>query len=446
MKDRNPKTVTFWFLFWPLLIEQFFQLLLGNVDIFMLSHYSDESVSAVGLANQLLVVASLIFGFVSIGTSVILVQLQAGQKLKQASLVTNHAFVLNSISGIFISIVLVLFAENLLEMMQAPASIMEEGKIYLAVVGGSIVLQALMATFGAVFRSFNFVKEVMYISVFINILNIIGNYLVLMTSLPLPVEGVEGVAYATVISRVIGTGVFIWLFLRKFKEKLPWVNPFLIKKETTFSILKLGIPSAGEHVSYNLSQTVITGMIALMGTVVLTTKIYTQTISGFVFIVSFAIAQTTQLLVGRLIGEDKKEIGLNLSIKIMIRALIISFSLSLIIYGAASFIVPIFTDNPDIISLTTTLLLLAIFLEPARAANVVLIGSLNAAGDVRFPVIIGIISMWVICVPLSYVVGVHFGFGLVGIWMVFILDEWLRAFLLLWRWKSRSWMKIVLRV
>jgi Na+-driven multidrug efflux pump len=54
--------------------------------------------------------------------------------------------------------------------------------------------------------------------------------------------------------------------------------------------------------------------------------------------------------------------------------------------------------------------------------------------------------MWVICVPLSYVVGVYYGFGLVGIWLVFILDEWLRAFLLLWRWKSRSWMKIVLRV
>ncbi len=78
-------------------------------------------------------------------------------------------------------------------------------------------------------------------------------------------------------------------------------------------------------------------------------------------------------------------------------------------------------------------------MEPGRAANLVVINSLRAAGDVQFPVILGIISMWGISVPLAYILGVNVGWGLIGVWVAMISDEWFRGLGMIWRWKQGKW-------
>jgi Na+-driven multidrug efflux pump len=99
----------------------------------------------------------------------------------------------------------------------------------------------------------------------------------------------------------------------------------------------------------------------------------------------------------------------------------------------------IFTDNKHIIQTGSILLICTILLEPGRAFNLIVISSLRAAGDVRFPVMMGIISMWGISIPIAFVLGIHFHLGLIGVWIGFIADEWLRGLFMLWRWRSRKW-------
>jgi Na+-driven multidrug efflux pump len=101
----------------------------------------------------------------------------------------------------------------------------------------------------------------------------------------------------------------------------------------------------------------------------------------------------------------------------------------------------IFTDNPEILKEGTKLLYLTLLLEPGRSFNLVIISSLRAAGDVKFPIMMGIISMWGVSVPLAYLLGIVYGLGLVGIWIAFAADEWLRGLCMLWRWRKRDWQK-----
>lgn len=68
-----------------------------------------------------------------------------------------------------------------------------------------------------------------------------------------------------------------------------------------------------------------------------------------------------------------------------------------------------------------------------------MISSLRAAGDVKFPVYIGIVVMWGISVTFAWFFGIFLGLGLIGIWIGFIADEWLRGVLMLRRWKQRNW-------
>jgi Na+-driven multidrug efflux pump len=117
----------------------------------------------------------------------------------------------------------------------------------------------------------------------------------------------------------------------------------------------------------------------------------------------------------------------------MSTAIAVVFSIS------TDFLFGIFTSNPEILQIGATILLLTIILEPGRAFNLVIISALRATGDVKFPVYMGILSMWGISVPLAYLLGIHFELGLAGIWVAFIADEWLRGILMLIRWRSKVW-------
>ncbi|MGX2958549.1 MATE family efflux transporter [Peribacillus sp. JNUCC 23] len=432
----------FKYLFIPLLVEQLFQLLLGNMDVLMLSQYSDNGVAAVGLANQIIVVTTMIYGFINIGTTIQLTQLSStGQKEKSAKVV-SHAFYLNVMFTICMTTVLVVFNESFLKMLQTPESLMVEASTYLKVIAYGLVFHSIMGLMGSIFRSYSMVKLVMFVTIMINILNIAFNYIVLFTPITILGEGVFGVAVATNISRMIGMIVLCMYFMMHKKLLFGGINWLKLEWKAMKKILVLGIPSAGEHVSYNLSQVIITGFIASLGAATITTKIYTQAITSIVFACSMAISQAAQIITGKLIGNKMHDNAYNFSIRLLMKSIVVTTILTALIALLSATIISFFTANEDIKHLTVLLVFLSILLEPARAANVLLVSTLNVAGDVKYPVLISIIVVWGFVIPMSFVVGVWLEYGLVGIWIVFILDEWIRAFLLFLRWKKRRWQSL----
>ena len=99
----------------------------------------------------------------------------------------------------------------------------------------------------------------------------------------------------------------------------------------------------------------------------------------------------------------------------------------------------LFTPSETIIEMARVLFMYSILLELGRATNIIVISSLNSTGDVRFPFICGIIVMWIVSLPFSYVLGISAGLGLVGVWLAYIIDEGVRAALMYRRWQSRIW-------
>ncbi|TQR05522.1 MATE family efflux transporter [Psychrobacillus soli] len=440
---KNFKEIpTFKFLFIPLLVEQLFQLLLGNMDVLMLSQYSDNSVAAVGLANQILVVTTMIYGFINIGTAIQLTQLSTIDQQERSAKVVSQAFYLNVIFTIVMTSALVIFHGRLLQMIQVPESLMGEASTYLKVVTYGLVFHSIMGLLGSIFRSYSMVKFVMFVSIFINIINIIFNYIVLFTPISIFGEGVFGIAVTTNLSRMIGM-IILCLYFVKHKQLLfGFIDWLKIDVKAMKKILVLGIPSAGEHVSYNLSQVIITGFIASLGAATVTAKIYTQTITSVVFACSMAISQASQIITGKLIGTKMHDVAYNFSVRLLVKSVAITTTLTAIIALLSSTVISFFTSNEEIAHLTILLVFFSILLEPARTANVILVSNLNVAGDVRYPVFISIVVVWGFVIPMSFIVGVWLGYGLVGIWIVFILDEWIRALFLFLRWKKRRWKSV----
>lgn len=426
---------------WPIFIEILLHMLMGNADTLMLSQYSDNSVAAVGVSNQILSVIIVMFGFIATGTAVLVAQHFGANELKKASEVSVVSIIVNIIFGIVLSLGIVIFTNQILNVMDLPPELMDEAATYLRIVGGFAFIQAIIMTIGAIIRSYGFTRDTMYVTIGMNILNVIGNYFFIFGPFGFPVLGVEGVAIATTVSRFLGLLAITYLLFKRINHELPFKKVFRLPIYHLKNLLKIGIPSAGEHLSYNTSQMIITFFITMLGTEALTTKVYTQNIMMFIFLFSIAISQGTQIIVGHMIGARHFDSAYQRCLKSLYLAIGISTIMAIIISFFSNPFFGIFTDNQDIIKLGGTLILLTIILEPGRAFNLVIISSLRAAGDVRLPVYMGILSMWGISVPLAYFLGIHFGLGLVGIWVAFIVDEWFRGLVMLWRWRSRAWEK-----
>lgn len=442
---QKNKKLTLLAITWPIFVETLLRMLLGNLDTIMLSRYSENAVAAVGASNQINTIVTILFSVIATGTTIVISQyLGAGLKDKADSAAIS-SLMMNLGIGLLLSFLMSFFADKLLKLMNIPQELMADATLYLGMVGSFVFLNALISTCSAILRSHGSTRPVMVVVLVMNILNAIGNWFFLYSPLGNPVLGVKGVALATVLSQAVALLALIIILLRRGLKFS--VNAIIRPdREVVRNVFKIGLPSAGENLVYHFSSLTITYIITLMGTEALTTRVMTFNLMSFIMIPGMSLGQGTQIMVGHRVGAGKNQEAYKLCLRSLLYGVIGSICISVVIALFSRPLLGIFSVNPNIITMGSKLLTLAIILEPGRVFNLVLMNSLKATGDVRFPVTMGLISPWVFAVSLSYVLGVHFGLGLVGVWIGYITDEWFRGWTAFFRWRSRIWeQKVLLR-
>lgn len=424
---------------WPIFIELTLFMLMGMVDTFMLSAYSDNAVAAVGMSNQVINLIGVMFNFVAAGTIILVSQNLGAKNQTKACEVSIVSIGANFLIGIILSVVMITCSKYILTFMNTPLEIMDITLNYTKIIGSFLFLMAVQPVLSGILRSFGYTKHSMIITLIANLINICGNALFIYGLFGVPELGPVGVAISTVFSRFVTVVLIAVIIYRKIEFKF---STHFFKSwplQDVKNILKIGVPSALEQLAYSTSQVIIISFVSMLGTLAITTRVYTGNISMFVYLFSLAIAQGNQVLVGYLIGEKKTDEVSHQTFKTQRLAVSVSLGLSIICYLGSDFLFGIFTSDANILSLGHTLLLINVFLEIGRATNLVLTNALKAAGDINYPFILGIVGMWVICIPVAYVLGIWFDLGLAGIWIAFAVDECFRGLVFTIRWKSQKW-------
>ncbi|MEI8326225.1 MAG: MATE family efflux transporter, partial [Betaproteobacteria bacterium] len=155
---------------------------------------------------------------------------------------------------------------------------------------------------------------------------------------------------------------------------------------------------------------------------------------------SLAIGLASEVLIGHLVGSGELRQAHRLLRKSLLLGLGVSLGVALLAAGTAPWTLRLFTQDPQIIASASTLLWITVLLEPGRTCNVIIINALRAAGDARFPVMAGSVSMLFVMAGGSWVLGVHFQLGLVGVWIAYAVDEWLRGLAMAARWFGHGWL------
>lgn len=424
---------------WPIFIEISLYMLMGSADTLMLSQYSDNSVAAVGVSNQLLNLLIVMFSFITTGTTIVIAQLLGASRKQEATQVAYVSLGTNFLISFVISLLMFVLAVPILHMMGLSSELMPDATVFLQIVGLLSFIQALIMTYSAILKSYGFTRDTMYVTIGMNLLNVAGNYLVIFGPFGFPVLGVMGVALSTSFARLIGLTAMILIVRHRIGLRFSFKRMFYIQRTHLKKLLKIGIPSAGEQLSYNGSQMIITLFITFMGTQALAAKVYTQNLMMFIMLFGAAISQGTQILIGRLIGAKEFDAAYRRGMKSLYWAIAISLLSSTALSLSSTHLLTFFTSNSEIIQIASLLLILTIILEPGRSFNMVIINSLRAAGDAKFPVYMAMISMWGIGLPIAYLLGIQLEMGLIGVWISFIVDEWVRGIFMYRRWRSRVW-------
>ncbi|MCZ8520841.1 MULTISPECIES: MATE family efflux transporter [Paenibacillus] len=424
---------------WPIFVEMLLHLLMGSLDVYMLSHYSSGAVAAVGIANQIVQLFIMLFGFVAAGTTIVISQELGAGLHRKAAAAARTAVTLNAVFGLLCSLALWSGASLYLSWLGTPPELMGDGLTYVRIVGGFLFLEAVMLTLSAILRSHGLTRQVMYIGVGMNVVHVIGNYLVLYSPAGLPEFGIEGVAWSTVLSRVLGMTLMALVLITKLGSSSKTSRFWGMSGEYTGRLLRIGIPSTIEYLAYYVSQLCITSFIAGLGIKALTARVFVDSTLGIVSLIATSIAIGTQIMIGHLIGGRRTAEAMERCMHGIRWSMIFGAAAAVLIAVEAEALLGFFTDDPVVIGWGTRLLWLMLLFQPAHSMCMVYQHVLKAVGDANYPAVLGVLFMIGIRVPAAYVSIVYLDLGLLGVYASFVADEWIRALLMRRRWRSRRW-------
>lgn len=423
----------------PMFMELFLNILLNNVDTLMLGHYSENAVGAVGNANQIMSMMILMFNIIATATSVVVAQYLGAKRLEKMNLIYTLAFTVNLVFGITLSALMVLTKNPLLTLLHVSDEMRPDAALYINIVGSGLFLQACYNVMLQILRCNGYTKVGMYISIIINGINIVGNYLFLYGPLKSLEFGVAGVAISTVTARVVALLAALLFF---YRAEIGIISVRLLRpfpKRLLWQMVRIGLPSAGENLSYNLYQLVLLSFVNSMGNDAVNARVFCNSLISFAIVFANSAAMATQIITGHLVGAGKEEVAYKRVFRTLFVSLPITLGVAAVNWLLCPFTLRIFTDNETVIQIGYYIMLADILIEVGRCLNLTFINSMKAAGDYLFPLILGLITMWGIGVTVGYGLGIAAGIGVAGVFLGTAADECVRGFIVMYRWYKKKW-------
>lgn len=423
----------------PMFGEVLLNILVNGADTMMLSNYSTDSAGAVGTANQIMFFLIITFNIIANATSVVVSQYLGAKKYKEMNTIYSLAVIVNFIVGIVFSGLFVLARNPILAAVRLDTAMRPYACTYMLIVGGTLFLLACHNVVIQILRCNGYAKIGLVISIVINIINILGNYLFLYGPLSYLKLGVAGVALSTVAARVVALVIgLVYFFYKKVgKIGIRYIRPFPTRM--LIKMVKIGLPSAGESMSYSMYQLLLTSFVNGFGVEATNAKVFSSQLVSLSMVFSNQAAMATAIITGHLVGEKKEEAAYKRVYQTLRISLPLTIGLSLINWLLSPYTLRFFTHDANIIKLGSCIMLIDIFIEIGRCLNMTFVSSLKAAGDYMFPLWAGIILMWGVGATVGYSMGVLAGIGAAGIFIGTASDEILRGFVTMHRWKKQRW-------
>jgi putative MATE family efflux protein len=426
---------------WPAIVDQFLTMAVNMVDTAMVGRLGASALAAVGLGAQVMMMATAIFSSVTTGTTALVARFIGASESEEACRTARQSLIMGVCLASITSLLIVTFAGRIVGALfsRAEEQVLTDAAAYVRIVGLGLIPQFLLIVTNSVLRGAGDTKTPMRVTATANVVNAIGNYLLIFGVGVFPRLGVQGAAAATAIAHCVGACLAIRvLFSGKSVVSLNFHDDFHLDIAILKRILNVGIPAGMEQGVMRVGQLAFTMILSSLGTVAYAAHRIAMQAESLSFMPGFGFALAATSLVGQALGagdpQEAEHVGLEAA-RIAACGMGLMGLLFLVFPRA---LVSVFTSDEAVIAHSAVVIRIVAVSQPFMATHMVLAGGLRGAGDTRTVMLVSLVGICGVRLALASLL-VYLGYGLVGAWIAMSIDLIIRGSLLYWRFRHGGW-------
>ncbi len=423
----------------PMMLEMAMESVFAVVDIAFVSRLGTDAVAAVGITEALITVLYGTAIGLGVGLTAMVSRRIGANDPARAAEVTGQAMWIGAILSIVIGIAGVAYARDLLEIMGATEAVVDQGVGFTAVIlGGSITIIYLFLL-NAAFRGAGDATVALRSLWLANGINIVLDPCLIFGLGPFPEMGVTGAAVATTIGRGIGVIYQLW-YLMNGRGRIEFHVRYLqLNLTLALRMIRISLGGIGQFLIATASWIGVMRIVSIYGSSAIAAYTIALRMMEFVFLPAWGLGNAAATLVGQNLGAlkpDRAEKSAWRAAKY--NAIFMTFTgVFLLIF--AEFITGLFTSEPDVLRWGTSCLQILSIGFPMYAVGMVVVQSLNGAGDTTTPVVLNLICFWLLQIPLAYWLATETQLGPNGAFVAIVVAESLLTVLAAIMFRKGTW-------
>ncbi|MFA5157140.1 MAG: MATE family efflux transporter [Candidatus Omnitrophota bacterium] len=434
-QNKNIKhlIVSSWSISWPMTLIMFFMFLIGLADVYVAGLFGKEVQAAYGFASQLYFVFGIIGFALTTGAVSVVSRLHTSHHQESLHTAVDSSLISSTLSGIALSLLALIFSSGLVRAFDVPAALKGPALSLMRFYSLGLVFSYILVNTNGILRACGMIKKSLWTMVIVCLLNIWLNFtLSFGTTLRF-----QGIVVATIISTGIGCILNLVFLKRIMLHRLKFSLP------VTKKIVSIGWPAGMLQILWQLAALALFLIIsALPVNNVETLAAFTNglRIEAAIFLPAFAFNMAAAVVVGNLLGKKNKEDAFWAGIVTALLGLTLVTIMTVAVMFNARNIAGLLSNNELVINECVRYIYIALLFEPVMAWSVILAGGLNGAGDTKSVMVIVALCVWLVRVPLSYILALHFGIGPAAVWWAMNISISFQAIFITGRYFSRKWL------
>ena len=425
----------------PVALQSMLQSSFSMIDQIMVGQLGEKSIAAVEIAGKPGFIYSVVVGAVCTIAGIMISQYigKKDRESEEKSICVN--FLVMMLTGIAFFFISRMFPLQFIRLFPNDARVISEGSVYLGIIGWTFIPLGITNIFGAAIRCRGKSSWPLYVGFVSATLNTGLNYCLIFGNYGMPMLGVKGAAYASVISQVAGAVLIIVMFFRLYGRIRYSVS---LGKEKYWQYLSMLIPIVINEFLWSVGQSINTFVYGHMSTDELAGMSLTGSLQGLTIGALSGIAQAAGILVGKRLGEGQYDQAYQESKKLCVYGFIGSILFSVTIMALKTPYVHLFNVSDDVRAIGLALLTAFAVLMPIKVLNMILGGGIiRSGGRTKYIMMIDMLGTWLIGVPIALVTGLVFKLPIVWVYFMLSQEEVVRFIISIFMFRSRKWMNTI---
>ncbi len=424
------------------------QSLITMASLMIVGSLGAEAIAAVGVGQRVIQPVTAVLQALTVGATATIARSMGAKDEATSRRVVNTAVLFAIFVGIFIAAIGVIFAPYMMRGMmilqaEPDQEVIRQGTIYLRLLSTSYVAAVALFMSNGIFQGAGDARTPLFLMTYMNGANVVVAYLLVFGVGPIPPMGIAGAGVAAAFARGSGGLIALWLLAtNRSVVGMDLKTFFNVDWKLLKAIINVGFPAAIEKFIRTGSQILYTMIIAGMGTTAMAGNSIAMSIQSLSFMPGFGFGIASTALVGQNLGAEQPDRAEKSGYVALRYATVISLVMVAVLVFAPQMIAHLYTDDPEVISLTVLCLRIIAVSLPGLAMVQVFSGGLRGAGDTRFVMLSTFIGNWGFRLLGAYVLGFRMGMGLMGVWIAMAADQIGRGLIVLFRFRRGRWKHI----